>query len=117
MPDKSLPGGKFSNVEYVGKMYKDDVASEMSQLQDDIANYVPQEWPCAYISELGSVQCDMTCVSGTLDVPCPEKMLFDQERKLLQLKMAPFRRLALTQPDITAVNSVLDREHTVYSRA
>lgn len=113
---QALPGGQFSSASYIGAFFKDNITSEMTRLQDDIANYVPQEWPCAYNCALGTIECDHTCVSGIVDVPCPEKEVFASERKLLRLKMSSFRRLAFMHPDIATVNTVLDRENTVYSR-
>lgn len=115
-PYGSLPGGQFSSTSYIGTIFKDDITSETRRLQDVIANYVPQEWPCAYNYALGTMDCDPTCVTGSLDVPCPEKELFDTERKLLRLRMNAFRRLAFMEPDIATINSVLDRENTMYSR-
>lgn len=115
-PYESLPGGQFSSTGYIGAIFKDDIASDRSRLENDIANYVPQEWPCAYNYTLGTIDCDPTCVTGSLDVPCPEKEIFNTQRKLLRLKMNGFRRLAFMEPGIATVHSLLDRANTVYSR-
>lgn len=117
VPYESLPGGQFSSTSYIGAIFKDDTNSERRQLKDDIANYVPQEWPCAYNYALGTIECDPTCITGSLDVPCPERELFKTQRKLLRLDMNAFRRLAFMDPSITTVHSVLDWENTVYSRS
>lgn len=115
-PNPSPLGGKVSAIDYIGTFSKDDITSETSRLQEDIANYVPQEWPCLYNSEIGEAKCDMECVSYSIDVAlCPEGELFKTERKLQKIQMRAFRRLAFMNPEIAEVNSLLDGESLVYT--
>lgn len=100
-PNPSPLGGKVSAIDYIGAFSKDNITLETSRLQEDIANYVPQEWPCWYDSEIGEAQCDMECVTYTIDVAsCPEGELFNAERKMQKIQMRAFRRLAFINPDI-----------------
>ncbi|CEJ91871.1 hypothetical protein VHEMI07558 [[Torrubiella] hemipterigena] len=115
-PDDALPGGQYSSIEYIGTITRDDIASETHVVQELIDSYVPQKWPCKYNYELGIMECDGHCKSRDLYVVCPQIDHFKQQRKLLQLSMIPFRRLALMDPDITSINSVLDQKDIVYSR-
>lgn len=103
-------------MEYIGTITRDDITSETHQVQEQIESYEPQKWPCPYNYELGIMECDFNCVSRDIGVLCPQVDYYKQQRKLQQLHMIPFRRLAFMNPDITSINNVLGQKDIVYSR-
>jgi hypothetical protein len=101
---------------YVGTYSRDRRVIARHRLEEAIANYVPQEWPCFYNERLGMTECNSDCVSNSgLNVPCPEQELFDAERKLRRLRMGDLRRFAFDDSCIADVNSLLEDEDIIYN--
>ncbi|RFU24975.1 hypothetical protein B7463_g11362, partial [Scytalidium lignicola] len=94
---------------YIGT-YNDNLESEIKQQEQIIANYEEQEYPCPYNPSTGIVECNDSCISSILDVPCPMRRYYKAERKLKELKMRPFLTLAFSNPDIGETNALLGRE-------
>lgn len=104
---------------FVGNYTTEDLAAEKRRLEQIIADYDPQEFPCPYDLSIGQVDCLRSRISFIGDwIVCPEKitMLYQAQRELSRLKMQPFLTLAFSDPDLVAVNGLLDGEGVINSQ-
>lgn len=101
---------------FVGTYTVEDVAAKKRRLEQIIANYDPQKFPCPYNPSTGQIDCFSECISYILDeMVCPERTLYQAERELSRLKMRPFLTLAFSDPGIAAGNGLLDGEGVINS--
>jgi hypothetical protein len=98
--------------------YKDDyLVAEKGRLEQTIADYTPQEFPCPYNPSTGRTACLYECITSTIDeVGCPEQELHHAERELLRLEMRPYLTLAFSYPSVAAANDLLDRDDIAISQ-
>ncbi|PMD52179.1 uncharacterized protein K444DRAFT_709177 [Hyaloscypha bicolor E] len=62
---------------FVGTYTTEDLAAEKGRLEQIIASYDPQEFPCPYNPSTGQVNCFSSCISYKLDgIICPERTLY-----------------------------------------
>jgi hypothetical protein len=93
----------------------EDLAVKKQCLENIVAEYEPQEWPCAYDLSTGLVDCSFDCISFMADVECPEKKVFRAQRELSALNMRSFLKLAFSSPDLAAENDLLKGEDVIMS--
>lgn len=92
----------------------EDLHTEKRRLEGIIENYQEQDFPCPYDTSTGVVDCLHGCVSDSLDVQCPERLLIEAERKLQNLETRPLMKLAFFDPSLATLNEFLKREGLVY---
>jgi len=99
---------------FVGTYTTEDLTAEKGRLEQTIASYDPQEFPCPYNPSTGQVNCFSSCISYQLDgIICPEQTLYQAQRELSRLSMRPFLTLAFSDPGVAAVNGLLDGEGVI----
>lgn len=97
-------------------MYKiEDLTAKSRQLKQIIAHYNLREFPCTYNLSTGKVNCLYDCISYQFDVVCPKETLYKAKRKLSLLKTHPLLMLAFSDPELAAVNDLLNREGVINS--
>lgn len=103
---------------FVGGTYTSEhLTAEKGRLEQIIADYDPQEFPCRYNSSTGQMYHSDNCISNIIDiidgVKCPEQTYYETERELACLKTRPFLTLAFSDPGIAAVNDLLGGERVI----
>ena len=95
-----------------------EFANEKLRLENAIAEYQPQEYPCQYDSSTGSTQCWSECISYHADfIKCPERDLHIAQRKLLRHKMLAFLGLAFRDPKLATGNDLFEDWNLIHSHA
>ncbi|PWY82687.1 hypothetical protein BO83DRAFT_385284 [Aspergillus eucalypticola CBS 122712] len=119
--DISIAGQKLANdhrstgIEYVGIYNSEDLVAKRKHLEQVIADYKPQDWPCPYDISTGSVVCLYDCVTSYADyVECPERTKFRAERELSLLSLRPILTQCFFQAKIAAHNHLLSRERLIH---
>ncbi|PMD37950.1 hypothetical protein L207DRAFT_431552 [Hyaloscypha variabilis F] len=112
---RELKGKQRTNHKrFVGTYTTEDLAAEKGRLEQTIASYDPQEFPCPYNPSTGRVNCFSSCISYQLDgITCPEQTLYQARRELSRLNMRPFLTLAFSDPGVATVNGLLEGEGVI----
>ncbi|KAL2820862.1 hypothetical protein BDW59DRAFT_181387 [Aspergillus cavernicola] len=106
--------GATPTAKFIGTYSFNDTFSEQKRLEKVIEDYQPQEFPCAYDSDTGYVNCSMNCITRLLDdAKCPERTRYKAERKLASLHKGPFLKLAFLDPNIATLNPLLNKEGVI----
>lgn len=106
--------GSRGATEFIGMYKTKDFHTEKKRLEEIIERYREQEFPCPYNLSTGRVDCLQGCVSGIIDIRCPEEVLFEAERELQNLETRHLMKLAFSNPTLAASNEFLQREKMVY---
>jgi hypothetical protein len=99
-------------------LYRDtEPARKRSKLEDKIANYEPQDFPCPYNPSTGTVDCFINnCISCMADdIECPERCFYESQRQILHLKRRPLLTQAFSNGNVAKANNLLRKERLVYS--
>ncbi|RAK90091.1 hypothetical protein BO79DRAFT_227041 [Aspergillus costaricaensis CBS 115574] len=119
--DISIAGQKLANdhrstgIEYVGIYNSEDSVAKRKHLEQVIADYKPQDWPCPYKASTGAVYCHDDCVTSYADyAECPERTKFRAERELSLLSLRPILTQCFFQAKIAAHNHLLSRERLIH---
>ncbi|RMZ46441.1 hypothetical protein CA14_008224 [Aspergillus flavus] len=112
-------GGEISEVQYLGLYREAEPANKRSELEDNIAHYEPQDFPCQYNPSTGKVNCSRNyCVSCIADdIECPENRLYESQRQLLHLIRRPLLTQAFSNENVANGNSLLKNEKLLYSHS
>ncbi|PVH96265.1 hypothetical protein DM02DRAFT_535641, partial [Periconia macrospinosa] len=106
-----------SKSTFIGTYTDDYLTAEKGRLEQIIADYVPQEFPCPYDPSTGRTACLYDCISSNIEEEeCPEQKLHYAERDLLRFRMRPYLTLAFSCPSIAAANGLLDGEDIAISQ-
>lgn len=84
-------------------------------MEQIIADYEPQRWPCPYDTSTGTVNCLDECVTTYADdMECPERMKYKAERELSLLSLRHILTQCFFQAEIAAHNTLLNREGLIH---
>lgn len=110
-------GGEISEVQYLGLYREAEPPNKRSELEDNIANYKPQDFPCPYNPSTGKANCFTNyCISCIVDdMECPENRLYESQRQLLHLIRRPLLTQAFTNENVANGNSLVKNEKLLYS--
>lgn len=121
IPKISIAGQKLANdhrstgIEYVGIYNSEDLVAKRKHLEQVIADYKPQDWPCPYKASTGAVYCHDDCVTSYADyAECPERTKFRAERELSLLSLRPILTQCFFQAKIAVHNHLLSRERLIH---
>lgn len=122
IPKISIAGQKLANdhrstgIEYVGIYNSEDLVAKRKHLEQVIADYKPQDWPCPYDVSTGIVVCLDDCVTSYADyAECPERTKFRAERELSLLRLRPIFTHCFLKAEIAAHNHLLSRGINTWS--
>ncbi|OJI83167.1 hypothetical protein ASPTUDRAFT_57124 [Aspergillus tubingensis CBS 134.48] len=112
---KLASGRRSTGIEYVGIYNSEDLVAKRKHLEQVIADYKPQDWPCPYKASTGAVYCHDDCVTSYADyAECPERTKFRAERELSLLSLRPILTQCFFQAKIAAHNHLLSRERLIH---
>lgn len=95
----------LSDSEFIGSYTEEDIETQKQRLEQKVAEYMPQEFPCSYDPETGRTDCFNDCVSWVgYGLECPEETFHSAERGLRRLNMRQFLALAFSDPSIAKGN-------------
>ena len=105
-------GGEISEVQYLGLYREAEPANKRSELEDNIANYKPQDFPCPYNPSTGKANCSTNyCISCIVDdMECPENRLYESQRQLLDLIRRPLLTQAFTNENVANGSNLVKNE-------
>ncbi|BCS04873.1 uncharacterized protein AKAW2_80674A [Aspergillus luchuensis] len=112
---KLARGRRSTGIEYVGIYNCEDLVAKRKHLEQVIADYKPQDWPCPYKASTGAVYCHDDCVTSYADyAECPERTKFRAERELSLLSLRPILTQCFFQAKLAAHNHLLSRERLIH---
>ena len=87
---------------------KEDDATRRTRLEEKVAGYTPEEFPCYYDATTGKVNCFPDCDSWYgFDSECPVDTLYSARRELARMSMRRFLARAFSDPEIARGNDLL----------